>query len=305
MEVIMLQKPNILVCTDFSSLSDNALKAAEKIRSEKSGVLHVMHVSDHSIMWEWMEQENLQALTQFKTEMLIVLRRKLKEQMDRCQVEGEGHIKIGIPSSVIISEVLEKKIDIIFMGHKGLGGGHFNLGSLTEKIVSISPVPVYVSNISRPINKVAALIDPTNEKEIIYHWANELAHIYHSKLQLISLFPDVASRFIGIGKMGFSTELLSLTKEEKDSVLTNLRKNLKSLTSSDQVEITVDTSTERKIAYHLNAILGESHVDLAVMRRHQSDFLEKILIGSETRRMLSLFGGDLLILPETNNSYPS
>jgi hypothetical protein len=33
------------------------------------------------------------------------------------------------------------------------------------------------------------------------------------------------------------------------------------------------------------------------MRRHQAELLEKILIGSETRRMLEIFHGNLLILP--------
>jgi nucleotide-binding universal stress UspA family protein len=294
----MLQRPNILVCSDFSSFSDNALRTAEKVRSKSGGSLHVIHVSEHSIMWDWMEQENLNALGQFKTDMLKILKKKLVEQMDRCNVEGEGHLRIGIPSSVIISEVLEKKIDLIFIGHKGQGNNHFNFGGLAEKIVSSSPIPVYVSKTDQSITKVAALLDPNSEQETIVRWSESMAYVSHAKLQLVSLFPDIATRYVGIGKIGFSTELLSLTKEEKINILTNLRKNLNSLAKDpSNTEITVDISTEKKLAYHLNSILKESHTNLAVMRRHQGDFLEKVLIGSETRRMLSIFAQDLLILP--------
>jgi hypothetical protein len=40
-------------------------------------------------------------------------------------------------------------------------------------------------------------------------------------------------------------------------------------------------------------------MDVIIMQRHQSTYLEKILIGSETRRMIEIFEGNIIILPPT------
>ena len=110
MEVQMLSKPKILVCSDFSAFSNEALKAAGKIRDLTNGVLHALHVSEHILTWDWMPAAGIPNPLSEKTEidLLNSLQKRLEVQLAECGIKGECHISIGIASSAIIQQVLEK-----------------------------------------------------------------------------------------------------------------------------------------------------------------------------------------------------
>ena len=296
----MLNGPHILVCTDFTSYSDEALKAADHLSKITSGSLSIIHVSEHPVIFDWLPSEGspISLDENVERELLTALRKKLEAQLKRCGVSAENHISMGFPANVIMEEINAKKVDILVMGHKGKKDSSFRIGSLAEKLIASSPIPVMVIKASFQLKKVGALIDPNGDMERILSWAEVLSIAFSSRLEVISLFPDIASRFIGIGKMGFSTELLSLNREQGEEVIHQVKERIRShLRKVKDAELKVEISNEKKLAYHLNTLLQAEKVDLAVMRRHQAGFLEKILIGSETRRMLEIFEGNLFIIP--------
>lgn len=291
----MKTTPNILVCTDFSSYSDDALKAAEILKNKTSGTLQVIHVSEFSLMWDWMPTTYIEGA--YELDLLNTLRKKVQDQIQKLGLNAESIISQGITSSVILEEIEKNKIDIVVIGHKGRTG-KFHLGGLAEKIISSSPIPVLVVKGNFEINKIGALIDPNGPMEEILDWGEQLSLIFNSKLEIISLFPDIVGRYIGIGKFGFSTELLSLTDEQKKNIIEETKNHIKSkIKKFNSPILRVDISTEKKLAYHLNSIMNEDKINLSIMKRHQSEFLEKILIGSETRRMIEIFSENILILP--------
>lgn len=296
----MLSKPNILVCTDFSPQSAEAVKAAENLRKTTHGTLHVLHVSEHTVMWDWLPSEGFpHAYDQkFEVDLLNNLRKKLEQQIFACEAKAEGHVSMGLPYSVILEEATDRKIDIIIMGHKGRSGGLFQLGSVAEKVVASSHIPVLVVKDFRHHEKLGVLVDPQGPFQDILTWSEELAYLFSAKLAVISLFPDIAARFIGVGKIGFSNELLTLTSEEREQVTSHLKEAIKNqLTRYSDPSIRVEVSAEKKLAFHLLSILENEKIDTIVMKRHQAGFFEKILIGSETRRMLEMFDGNIFILP--------
>lgn len=296
----MLSQPNILVCTDFSSYSDLALEAAERIKTETHGHLHILHVSPSPMYWDWMPSDGMPKYLneKFEAELLVALDKSMAQQMKKCHASGEKHISLGIPAAIIQEEILDKKIDLVIMGHKGKSEGIFHLGSLAEKIISTAAVPTLIVKKKFAPSKIAALVDPSQAMKQILTTTEEFAFLFSSTIAVISLLPDITSRFIGIGKLGFSTELLSLSEEQKAEIRHTIKTSIKSyLTRYADPELIVDISVEKKLAFHLNALMEEHLVDLAVVKRHQSDFLEKVLIGSETRRLLEIFNGNILVLP--------
>ncbi|MFP5385583.1 MAG: universal stress protein [Bacteriovoracia bacterium] len=296
----MLSKPNILVCTDFSPFSDDALKAADKLREQSGGTLSVLHVSEHPVIWDWLPREGspISLDEEVEKELLSSLRKKIESQMARCEVQGENHISMGLPHQVILEEINARNIDVVVMGHKGKTGGTFRIGSMAEKVISSSPIPVLIVKRKFEMNKVAALVDPTAPMEKILNWSEELSFLLSAKLEVVSLFPDIAARYIGIGKIGFSTELLSLDQEQRSEVIREVEERIRThLVPESKAEIKVLITAEKKLSYHMNSTLINDNVDMAIMKRHQAGFLEKILIGSETRRMLEIFEGNLFILP--------
>jgi nucleotide-binding universal stress UspA family protein len=300
-EKLMLNKnPKILVGTDFSSHSDVVLKAAEDFRRKLNGSMDILHVSEHSIIWDWMPQEGLpyQLDARFESDLMQVLQRKIKSQIDRTGIKAQSSIAMGIPSSMIIQEVIDKNYDFLFMGHLSQQQGVFHVGSLTEKIVSTSPIPVVVIKNEQPPVQLAALIDPNAPMASTLTSSEDLALSLEAQHVVVSLFPDLTSRYVGVGKIGFSTKLLSLTDEQKNEIIDQITATIKSiLRMPDQVKLIIEVSQERKLAFHLNEILKNHKIHWVIMKRHHSDFLEKVLIGSETRRMLEIFSGNLIILP--------
>lgn len=295
----MLTEPNILVCSDFSPYSDFALKAAEEIRKKTKGQVHVLHVAEVPIQWQAPSVDFLPHYMdeKFDVELLKVSRKELENRVAKVGLSGEVHVMIGMVYASIQEVIKNKNIDLLIMGHKGLANSPFHLGSLAEKMVAASPVPILVTKRPVSFERIAGLVDPTNPLVEIIQVSHELARLFSSKLEIVALFKDVMTHFLGLGKLSFSTRLLSLSEEQKEEVLHNTRSLIKNLLPADShAQIKVEITIEKQLAYHLNSILEGDHTSLAVMKRHHPGSLEKLLIGQETRRMLELFEGTLLIL---------
>lgn len=296
----MLTNANILVCTDFSPFSDLALKAAEELRRKAKATLHVLHVNDLPVQWDWSVNEALSEHLneQFEVDLLNNSRKRVLNQMNVNGVQGVPHVVLGLSYQEIHNFIRERGINLVIVGHKGRGNTKFHLGGLTNKLVASSPVPVLVIKDKFLKTRVAGLVDPNGPSREIISATEELSKLLECPSEIISLFGDILDRFIGVGKLGFSTKLLSLTEEDKDELRRNMKEKVqKELSPNSKTEVKAEVTTERKYAYHLNSILAQDHTSLAIMKRHQEGMLEKILIGSETRRMIEIFEGNLLILP--------
>ena len=295
----MITEPKILVCTDFSSSSDLAIKVAKNICLKSRGSIHLMHVCEYPMQWDWSVTESMTNYLneKFEVDLINSSRKRLEQQMSSLGIIGEAHVTLGVPYQAIHSLIKEKGINLLVMGHKGKGETLFYLGGLAGKMISSSPVPVLIIKKEIFSNRVAGLVDPFDPMKEIITATEELASILSGPIEFVSLFGDM-SAYIGVGKLGFSTKLLTLTEQERNELIKSTKDRIrKELGPSSRAEIKVEITIEKKFAYHLNSILAGDHTDIAVMKRHQSGFLEKILIGSETRRMLEIFEGNLLILP--------
>jgi nucleotide-binding universal stress UspA family protein len=296
----MLSKPNILVCTDFSANALEALEAAEKIRRQTHGTLHALHVSPHTTMWDWLPRDGFPPVddSKFEVDLLERLNSKLQLQMQSVQAIGQGVISMGNPSNVILEEARAKKIDLIVLGHQGTSAGLFHLGSVAQKVIGSSSVPVLVVKKPLQIDRIAALVDPNGIIAPIVNWAEEMAFLFSAHLSVVSLFPDLWARYIGVLQTPSVSQAGRLSEGDRETIISVVTNRISSVLSKNiNPSIRVDVTAEKKIAYHLNSIMEEEKIDLVIMKRHQTDFVEKILIGSETRRMIEIFKGNLIILP--------
>jgi nucleotide-binding universal stress UspA family protein len=290
----------ILVCIDFSATSELALKAAKEFQERLKAKLMVLHVVEYPLQWDWsFNQTTTEYFNEnFESEMISAGKKRIDSHLVELGIEGEGVVYLGNPFQIITATVNDAAIDLLIVGHKGRGESAVSLGGLSNKLIASSSIPVFVVKIPLWRTRVAGLVDPSTTMKDIITTATELAHLFECPLEIISLFVDIAARFIGLGKIGYSTKLLTLTPAEREEIIKNIRERVRSELPPDaKASIKVEVSLEKKFAYHLNAILSGDHTDIVVMRRHEAPLLEKILIGSETRRMLEIFEGNLLILP--------
>lgn len=291
----MLKISKILVCTDFSSYSNNAIIMAEKIRKITKAKVFAIHVSELSINWDWMPPNYTEG--GYQVELLKSLTQKLRYQLDENNLNGEARIVFGIIPNAINEFIEGNDIDMVIISHKGKSG-HFAMGSVASKIIASVNKPVFIVKKNIEIDHVSCLVDPYGEINRLMTFSQEFIRNFNKKLKIISLVPDIAARYIGVGKIGFSTELLSLSENQKHKIISEIKDRLtKKIDQDISATFLIEVSTEKKVSYHLNRILEKENISLAIMQRHQSTFLEKILIGSETRRLLEIFDNNLLIIP--------
>ena len=299
----MLSSPNILVCTDFKQTSDFALKSAETIRKKVGGKIHVIHISDIPVNWDWVSQESSYQLQSAKldADLYKSLQKMMSEQKKRCEVDCTTEVSLGPTYDGIMDSISKKKPDLVLMGHKGHAHGIFSLGGIASKVVSTASVPILVikKNLCSPLGKVAGLVDTNNNmmKPIILA-TEEFSFLLSAQAEIISLWKNVTSQFYNLAPIEKVHPLLDLRQEVKEAILNKMMNEItKNLDEHTKCRVRVEISDEKQVAYHLVKILEEDLVDLAIMKRHQRKSMEKVFIGSETRRMLELFNGNILVLP--------
>jgi len=135
----------ILIPTDGSAPAETAVKEGIKLAKALGSEIYGLYVMDISAfagipteaIWENMrsllEEEGKKTLERVKSLA------KVKEVKCKCL------IKEGIPSKEIVSTAEEIKAKLIVMGTSGKSGlDRFLIGSVTEKVVRTSKIPVLV-----------------------------------------------------------------------------------------------------------------------------------------------------------------
>ena len=148
----MLEYPKykkVLFCTDFSENSDYAFNFAYGIAKRDEGVLYILHVIPPNPYQKFAEN----VLT---PEDLVKMQKNMEEYLDdnykKRYVNEIGNeitykivTKSGMEDIEIINLAKQENVDIIVMGtHGNTGIKHVFFGSVAEKVIRHSPIPVFI-----------------------------------------------------------------------------------------------------------------------------------------------------------------
>jgi nucleotide-binding universal stress UspA family protein len=135
----------VLWPTDFSSSAEKALPYVTDLTQKYNAEIHVLYVIEdiaHHESWygdfdkskvdklmEWADKSAKKRLDQV-----------CEKYLDSCPLYIK-HIAVGDPAQEILKLIEEEGVDLVVMashGHKG----NYRVGSVTDKVVRNSPVPV-------------------------------------------------------------------------------------------------------------------------------------------------------------------
>ena len=139
----------ILVPTDFSKFSDNALKQAlEMAKQNKAKIylLHVIGVVQMCTVDYCLDQQTIDALDKKSIKSSEDMAQKqIKRVVHSKDVEIISYVKKGTPYEEILKEQENKKINLIVIATHGRTGlmSHL-LGSVAEKVVRHAKCPVFL-----------------------------------------------------------------------------------------------------------------------------------------------------------------
>ena len=145
----MFAPKKILVPTDFSNFSDNALKQAYDIAKQykaKVYLLHVVEVVQTCTVDYCLDDQTVKALDEKSLEFSEKMIQKQINKVFRSKdVEVVSDVKKGTPYEEVLKEQTSKKIDLIVIASHGRTGilSHL-IGSIAEKVVRGAKCPVMV-----------------------------------------------------------------------------------------------------------------------------------------------------------------
>ncbi len=134
----------ILCPVDFDQYSAEALKEAAALALSSAGTVHILHVVRINPLFDQGAAEGFTAGEMYEAQ--IEFARKKVEQMLTAmppEVKREIVIEIGEPGDSIIDTQVKLGADLVVMATHGRKGfKHLVLGSVAERVVRESRVPV-------------------------------------------------------------------------------------------------------------------------------------------------------------------
>ena len=136
---------NIVAAVDFSETSDHAVEQAVDLASRLGAKLHLVHV--YQLPVYALPDGAVMAGAEFVNQLTDELQKQLDAQVERhkkSQIAIDAHLLRGVPHTEVVRFAKEDaKADLIVMGTHGRTGlEHLLLGSVAERVVRTSPIPV-------------------------------------------------------------------------------------------------------------------------------------------------------------------
>ena len=140
----MINLNTILVPSDFSECSDEALRYGLELARRFDAQIHLLHVVQDPVTQPW-------AAEGFSVPLFEVVEQwqKQAEERLRAAVPAADRARVTVASIVATpyAEILDyasaHRVDLIVMGTHGRGGvSHMLLGSIAERVVRRAPCPV-------------------------------------------------------------------------------------------------------------------------------------------------------------------
>jgi nucleotide-binding universal stress UspA family protein len=130
---------HVLVATDFGSSSLRAVRFAAELSAQLRARLSVIHVIPESTPVVPVEgQDERERAIRHELDRFL-------ESLEKTELPCEGVVRFGDPACEVVGFAGESTCDLIVVGTHGRAGlSRFLLGSVAERILRSSSVPVLV-----------------------------------------------------------------------------------------------------------------------------------------------------------------
>lgn len=304
---------HILVPVDFSEPSTAILETAEAFIKEFGSIIHLMHVVP---VTRYFSESFAHVGYPFDMEKEIYPKaldnahNKLEELAEKYIIKGNrGEIITVIdrsPANAIIEQSKKTKFDLIMMATRGSHGSEFLRGSVTEKVIRKSEIPVLSMEKPFKIGELDNIMVPLDLSKtsfvsvpVAFQLANRFKsnitffhsiELYTADVEIAPLMPPVNSEeavrnallsrthdyFNKYSELGL--ELVRNDEKEEYAIKGEIAG--KKAEVKVAVKITRGFSANRDIVDYAN-----EHADMVIMSTHGHTGLARLLLGSSTERV--------------------
>lgn len=288
---------NILVPIDFSDLSFHAFKAAETIATYFDGTITPFHAYIPLTDIDGSYYMGLGVSSQANmTDLEPILEDRLNEvaadHVDKKYLNN-AILGIGNPAHSIIETA--KKFDMIVMStHGRTGFSRLLLGSVAEKVLRLSHIPVLVIEKDReltPLNKILVTTDLSANSEAAFPYAVHIANASGATIELVHII-----RYDDYEDMSGAKKSAQTKKERIDKLV---EKHFSEIKDQVKTEVILSSESPHEAIYNLDQ---SRHYNLIIMSTIGRTGLKYLTMGSTTANVVRMVDTPILsINPQQDN----
>jgi nucleotide-binding universal stress UspA family protein len=287
----MTRISRILVPTDFSATSDEALAHARRLAGQLNASLHLVHAFEDPFTTAAFAAEMYAPVpASMREELLRQVQGQLAERLpddDRTRLRGTAEVVTGSPAKAIVEYAHTLGADLIVMGTHGRGGmAHLLLGSVAERVVRTAGCPVLTLREApqAPVQRILVPTDFSDTSDAALDTAFLFAAAFGAELQLLHVLDDP---FVsgGLVPEAYMTEAPAL----RTAMLTEARERLAHRAAAAGETHPPRVDTEVLFGHGAKTIAeyaGQRRADLVVMGTHGRTGVAHVLLGSVAERLV-------------------
>lgn len=258
---------NILVPTDFSIASNNAVKYAISLAEVFNANVTLLNiVPDTLIIDEEAATETIRMHQEQVAENESLMAKDIKTLLKNHTVKIQGYVNEGPISDMIMEMSKENKPDIIIMGMKGKGKSNSVFGSTVTAIVRKSTVPVFIipeDAFYKSIETITFASDfDADTPDESYSLLMKIAKKYNSFIQI-----------------------LNVQKNENQMSDSEFIGKMTTHYSFEGAKHSFNTIEDANVIEGINEFLKEKPCEILVMIAHKHSFFERMLGKIYTKKM--------------------
>jgi nucleotide-binding universal stress UspA family protein len=286
----MTRIARILVPTDFSATSDEALAYARTLAGRLGASLHLVHAFEDPFTSAAFASEMYStAPISLRDALRRETERRLAERLPGDQAtyfNGTTEIVTGRPAKTIVEYATTLGADLIVMGTHGRGGmAHLLLGSVAERVVRLATAPVLtLRRAAGPVTRILVPTDFSETADAALDYAGLLAERFGAAIQLLHVLDDP------LEAEGLSADAYI---GEAPSIRTALLQDAQSRLAHRGVSPDGGSAIEREVLFGYGATTIAEYAairgaDLIVMGTHGRTGIAHLLLGSVAERLVRM-----------------
>lgn len=265
---------DILIPTDGSDCAEAAVDYAEDLAMRYGATVHALCVVDPRTLEHGPHYDQ-------ETEKSTNIAENTCNDLSAADLSAKPAVLTDLPHKAILQYVTKQDIDLIVMGtHGRTGVDRYLLGSVTEKVVRLSDVPVLTvkaedEEVTYPYTDILVPTDGSEGAGVAIRPAVDIASKYDARVHALSVIEPMA---LGVDVRSKAI-IDSLEKAAQDAVETVEERATQASVSG------VETAIEHGSPYReIRSYVDEYEIDLVVMGTHGRSGIERYLLGSVTEK---------------------
>jgi nucleotide-binding universal stress UspA family protein len=285
----------ILVPLDGSELSERVLRHAEILAKRSNAAVILLRVVPFSWPNEFIHVREMgDKLDKEASDYLFAISAKLGEK----GIEGECCVQEGGIPEVICDFAREREVDLIAMSTHGRGGlKRWALGSVTDKVIQTSSVPVLLCRIteervaSSSYKNVLIPVDASPFSENIFPQARSLIELFNARVWFLYVIDAHLIESFAVLKQ----DMIKREKMLMDNIrsyFSDLEKRLKEVQATNY-EIVIENGDP---AGTICDFAKENAMDLIAMSTHGRSGVARWALGSVTDKVVQYSSKPVLLI---------